>query len=175
MAPHVTLRPPLDEGVTVHLAHPPSRHINLMYGGDPDQLPQASLERSIGWLAWLRAHGYARIILADGRPVGEVRLHSEDAARGSARLAIGLFSEDDLGQGIGRQAVRLTLDHAFGPMGLRRVDLRVLDFNARAIACYRACGFAVTERVPKALERDGVWYDDLVMAIERGEGRANSV
>lgn len=50
-------------------------------------------------------------------------------------------------------------------MKLHRVDLRVLSYNRRAIACYRRCGF-----VEEGVEREsayvsGAWYDDLMMSV----------
>jgi RimJ/RimL family protein N-acetyltransferase len=82
-----------------------------------------------------------------------------------ARFAIGLLSPELLDHGYGSEATRLVLAHAFGPMALHRVDLRVLAFNERAIAMYRRCGF-----VEEGVERDscrmgGQWYDDVIMGI----------
>ena len=48
----------------------------------------------------------------------------------------------------------MALRHAFGKLGMHRVDLKVLADNARAIAAYRACGFV-----------EGSWHDDVVMGV----------
>lgn len=125
----------------MHLAHPPEPTIVRMYGGDPAQLPKPGLKRSRDWVAWLQDHRFSRIILADGHPVGAVRLHKFNEANTCARLAIGLFSTRYLGRGIGRQAILQTLAIAFDDFKLARVELRVLAFNTRAIRCYQACGF----------------------------------
>jgi RimJ/RimL family protein N-acetyltransferase len=142
-----------------------------MYGGDGDDLPAQNIERSRDWFEWFKDHPFAKIIEADGGPVGHVRLHSLNAQDRKARLAIGLFAEADLGQGLGRRAVRLTLDHAFENMSLHRVDLRALSYNQRAIRCYLACGF-----VHEGTERDaalvgGEWHDDWIMSILETEYR----
>ncbi|SFC50117.1 GNAT family N-acetyltransferase [Tropicimonas isoalkanivorans] len=50
-------------------------------------------------------------------------------------------------------------------MGLHRVDLRVLSFNTRAIACYRACGFVHEGTEREAAFIDGEWHDDWIMGI----------
>lgn len=112
-----------------------------MYGGDPDNLPKPSLARSKGWVAWLNDHRFGRVILADGRPVGEVRLHQFNETDNSARLAIGLLSTRYVDRGIGRRAIQQALTIAFNDLELARVELRVLAFNTRAIRCYQACGF----------------------------------
>ena len=161
----VDLRDPVDADAQVHFSYPPAAEIVRMYGGETTDLPAPDLDRSKRWVDWLREHRFGKIITCNGEPVGHIRLHSVDDADRRARLAAGLFAEAHLGRGIGRRAVRLTLDHAFGAMGLHRVDLRVLAFNTRAIRCYASCGF-----VHEGTERDaalinGTWHDDWIMAI----------
>ena len=68
-------------------------------------------------------------------------------------------------EGLGQQATRLVLQHAFETLMLHRVDLRVLDYNHRAIATYRACGFVEEGRERETCFLDGRWYDDVVMAV----------
>lgn len=124
------------------------------------------------WLRGLVNHPHAWVIEADGALVGQARLDGLNPQDQRARLAIGLFSDRHLGQGIGRRAIGLVLDHAFGPLGLHRVDLRVLAGNQRAIRCYLACGF-VREGVERQSARVGeVWEDDWIMAILEPEYRA---
>lgn len=165
----VTLREPRDKDAEVHHARPFSAEIVRMYGGDAGAAPRRNLSRSREWLAWLRAHPFARMIEADGETVGHVRLHALCATDREAKLAIGLFEEARLGRGIGRAAVRLTLDHAFGHMGLHRVELRVLALNVRAIRCYRACGFRHEGTEREAALIDGEWHDDWIMGIPAHE------
>ncbi|MDX8353854.1 GNAT family protein [Cognatiyoonia sp. IB215182] len=138
---------------------PPEAEIVRMYGGDPAHPPRADMARSEGWLAWLQDHRFGRVILADGKPVGEVRLHTFRDDEKSASLAIGLFATRHLGGGIGRRAIRLTLAAAFDTYLLNRVDLRVLSFNTRAIRCYKYCGFrhVATESVDILGEPQGEW------------------
>jgi [ribosomal protein S5]-alanine N-acetyltransferase len=45
------------------------------------------------------------------------------------------------------------------------VDLRVLAFNERAIACYTKCGFVIEGRERETALIDGTWYDDVMMSI----------
>lgn len=67
--------------------------------------------------------------------------------------------------GLGREAVRLVLAHAFGPLGLHRVGLRVMAFNTRAIRCNRACGFIEEGREREAALVGDAWYDDMMMGV----------
>lgn len=53
-----------------------------------------------------------------------------------ARHAIGIFDPNYWALGIGTEVTHLVLDCAFNGLGLHRVDLRVLEYNTRAIRCY---------------------------------------
>ncbi|MBM7067454.1 GNAT family N-acetyltransferase [Actibacterium sp. 188UL27-1] len=161
----VTLRPPKAADADWHAALPISDQIHRMFGGDPDSPSTRSRVVSEGWCTWLRDQPFGRIIEADGRPVGEIRLHSVSMADQSASLAVGLLTEEVLGRGIGRRAIRQTLAHAFGTMGLYRVSLRVLAFNTRAIRCYRACGFRHEGTLRAAVRLGATRHDDWIMAI----------
>lgn len=161
----VHLRPPETSDAEVHYRYPPQASIARMYGAGAGALPKPTMERSYEWLAWIMGQSYGAMMDVDGEPVGHVRLHSLSEADRKARLAIGLFSEAMLGRGVGRRAITLCLDHAFGPMGLHRVDLRVLAFNTRAIRCYLACGFHHEGTEREAALIDGVWHDDWIMGI----------
>ena len=164
-SPQVQLRPVQDTDAAQHAAWPPEAEIVRMYGGEISKAPQPDLNRSKAWVAWMQDHPFAAMIESDGQTVGHVRLHALSAQDRKARLAIGLFSTQFLGKGIGRHAIALTLDHAFGPMGLHRVDLRVLAYNTRAIRCYKACGFTHEGTERQAAWIAGEWHDDLIMGI----------
>jgi RimJ/RimL family protein N-acetyltransferase len=73
-----------------------------------------------------------------------------DAAAGEGWLAVGLFAATERGHGVGTETTRLVLEHAFSALGLARVRLRVLAFNARALACYRGVGSGRWGASPRA-------------------------
>ena len=136
-----------------------------MYGfvsDTPDVMTGDLAER---WLQGTMNHPNAWVIEEDGKLVGGVGLNNLDKADRRARLAIGLFNERHLGRGIGRKAIDLVLQQAFGPLGLHRVDLRVLSFNIRAIRCYEACGFRLEGIERESALVGGKWHDDWIMAI----------
>jgi RimJ/RimL family protein N-acetyltransferase len=81
------------------------------------------------------------------------------------RAAIGIADAALLGQGLGSEAIQLAVAHAFGPMGLHRLSLRVLAFNGRAIRAYQKCGFRVEGRERESALIDDVWHDDLIMGL----------
>lgn len=112
-------------------------------GPDPGPLTGEEVDR---WYTAIASEMYGWIIEFEGRCIGIARLHQVDWASRSARFAVGLFRPEDRGRGLGQEVTRLVLGYAFGPLGLERVRLRVLDFNERALACYRRCGFVEVAR-----------------------------
>src|SRR5665811_1145831 len=77
------------------------------------------------------------VIETEGHLVGGVGLDSLKETDRKAHFVIGMFAPTHMGRGLGTEATRLVLDHAFGSMNLHRVDLRVLAFNHGPIASYR--------------------------------------
>ncbi len=134
-----------------------------MVGAAPttEPLTQADAER---WYAALAREPHGWVIERDGRCVGEARLHHVDPATGEGWLAVGLFAPADRGHGAGTEATELVLGHAFGALCLGRVRLRVLAFNARALACYRRCGFREMGREPARLD-GGEAAEDILMEV----------
>jgi RimJ/RimL family protein N-acetyltransferase len=104
-----------------------------------------------------------------GRLIGSMRLWRVSEANRSAMLTIFIGEKDRWGQGLGAEALRLLLRHAFGPMGLNRVELHVFDFNQRAIRSYEKVGFVREGVRRKALVRGHRFHDILVMGILRDE------
>jgi RimJ/RimL family protein N-acetyltransferase len=136
-----------------------------MVGGDWRTCPPLTVEEVERWYQSVCADPLCWIIAVEGRCVGTTRLHGLDEENRRARYAIGLFSPEHRGQGIGTTVTRLVLTYAFEALHLHRVDLRVLEFNHRAIACYERCGF-----VREGVERDGgwiagEWQSDVIMSI----------
>lgn len=138
--------------------------ILLMYGTDnPDPAPY-TLEQCLAWVEGLQQDPLAWVIEHDGRCIGDARLHSVREQDAKATYAIGLQAPEHLGRGLGTEATRLVLAHAFGALGLHRISLRVLAFNERAIRSYEKCGFVIEGRERESCRMGDAWYDDVMMA-----------
>jgi RimJ/RimL family protein N-acetyltransferase len=162
------LRTPRDADAAAHLALGRDADIARMYGLDRAEAAaplQEAETLALAWLERLRMAPFAWIIEHDGRPIGEIRLHPLEAKDQTARIAIGMFDPRGLGQGLGTEAMRLVLTYGFDTLGLHRIELRVLVFNARAIACYQKCGFVVEGRLRQSALIDGERHDDLIMGL----------
>lgn len=165
----VRLRPFRPSDSAERLALGRSAEIVRSFGGDPDGLPPYAEKEARHWVERNLAHPHSWAVEVAGRLLGEARLDDLDPEAGRARLATGLYDVSQLGKGLGREAIKLVLSHAFGTLGLHRIDLRVLDFNERAIRCYLACGFVEDARERVRIGED--WHDDVIMRILAREYR----
>ncbi|SIS66765.1 GNAT family N-acetyltransferase [Salimicrobium flavidum] len=98
--------------------------------------------------------------------VGEVvlNLYEEDTHSMNFRILIGPDGRD---RGLGTEATKLFLDHAFKETDLDAVTLSVFAFNPRARHVYESLGFTVTSIDKEDLEHEGEWIDSLNMTLTR--------
>jgi RimJ/RimL family protein N-acetyltransferase len=162
----VVLRAPRTEDVADRLRAGRDPEFRRMVGAPPAAGPLTRADAA-RWLAALAGEPHGWVMEHDGRCVGEARLHHVDAGEGW--LALGLFAPGDRGRGLGTEAVGLLLTHAFGALGLARVRLRVLAFNARGLACYRRCGFREVGREAVTLD-GGAAAEDILMEATPAAG-----
>lgn len=89
----------------------------------------------------------------------------------TADLTIILGDKFAWGKGLGREAVLLLLDYAFGALALHRISIGVVGFNERALRFYEKIGFQ-----REGVQRDGYFYnhqfsDFIMMSILEDEYR----
>ena len=157
----ILLRAPRPSDVEERVAIGRDPEFRRMVGATAPASGPMTREDAERWYARLVGEPLGWVIEHEGRCVGEARLHGLDPMARRGRLAVGIFAPGDRGRGIGTEAVRLVLAHAFGVLGLRTVALRVLAFNARAIACYRRCSFREVGR--EAVRLGDVEAEDVLM------------
>ena len=108
-------------------------------------------------------------ITLDGRFVGQLTLGN--VVRGSLRSAwVGYWVESGVaGGGIGTGAVAMAVDHAFGPVGLHRVEATVRPENAASLRLLAKLGFRDEGLLRRYLEVDGAWRDHRLLALTTDE------
>ena len=159
----IRLRRPSPEDVNIRFNL--GRHAEIVrgFGGSFDSGDPYTLADAQAAIRLIEDDAHAWVIDA-GRYIGQVRFHSIDHGDRRAALAVGIDDPRRLGQGLGTEAVRLALSHGFRS-GLHRVTVRVVAYNARAIACYLKCGFVEEGREREAALVDGVRHDDVIMGL----------
>ena len=106
------------------------------------------------------------IVLRDGdRPIGSVCLLGLNPVDRTAELGIFIGETEYYAKGYGAEAIRLLLDFGFHTLGLHNIVLHTSADNARAIACYKKCGFRECGRRRESLFRDGHLVDCVSMDI----------
>ncbi|HHX65815.1 MAG TPA: GNAT family N-acetyltransferase [Chloroflexi bacterium] len=170
--PRITLRPVRPEDVAARLRYGRDPEFHRMCGGDPDDCKPLTEEDVQRWFEHFSQEPFGWTIEYEGRLIGTARLHSHNSQDRRARYAIGIYDPSVWGRGLGTETTRLVLGYAFDVLGLHRVDLRVLEYNHRAIACYEKCGFR-----REGIEREsaligGRWYNDVMMSILEHEYRS---
>ncbi|MEA2639888.1 MAG: hypothetical protein QOF51_1282 [Chloroflexota bacterium] len=105
------------------------------------------------------------ICTVDGKQIGMLGFDRLYRDIGTCRLFIGIGDKDYWGQGYGTDAMRLVLQYLFRDVRLHKVQLSVYDFNTRAVASYRKCGFEVEGVRRNIAYVHGEWCDSIEMAI----------
>ena len=109
---------------------------------------------------------------ADGELIGSCQLLNVDRRHSTAELQIRIGAPDARDRGLGTEAVRLLLVHAFRDLDLERVQLHVFADNARAIRAYEKAGLRREGVLRSAAFIDGRRCDVVVMGILREEADA---
>ena len=108
----------------------------------------------------------------DGLHIGMCGLHHGSAEDRHASLGIMVGDKSYWSNGYGSDAVMTLLRFAFDQMNLNKVELVVFEFNARAIACYRKCGFVEEGQRREHYFQNGRYWDIIGMSILRREYEA---
>ncbi len=108
-------------------------------------------------------------IVVDDALIGNCGLHRIEWRHRGAQLGIVIGDDAYRGRGLGGDAVRTLVEHAFTNLGLHRIELDVLADNESARRCYTRLGF-VEEGVRRAARYvDGAFHDLIMMRVLRPE------
>ncbi|SHE75222.1 GNAT family N-acetyltransferase [Clostridium fallax] len=68
-------------------------------------------------------------------------------------------------RGYGKDSIKTLLDYLFMYRAAQRVELEVVDYNERAINCYKSCGFIKEGTKRKSYFSNGKYHDVFMMGI----------
>jgi RimJ/RimL family protein N-acetyltransferase len=101
--------------------------------------------------------------------VGTIGFYEIEWSNQVAWLGLGIGDRSNWGRGYGSDAMQLALRYAFCELNLYRVQLTVIDYNARAIALYEKSGFKREGVFRQFGQRDGRRYDMILYGLLRPE------
>jgi [ribosomal protein S5]-alanine N-acetyltransferase len=109
--------------------------------------------------------------LRDGGEIAGVLIISQ-IVRGAFQSAyLGYYAHQrHSGRGYMREAMLQTVAHAFGPLGLHRLEANIQPGNAASIALARSAGFRLEGFSPRYLLIGGQWRDHERYAITADDG-----
>lgn len=109
------------------------------------------------------------VTLDNDKMIGSVSLEEINWIDRKATLGIFIGDKDYRSKGYGTEAIKLILDFGFNHLNLNNIKLDLLEFNERALKCYKKCGFKEYGRRRKANYFDGKYYDIISMDILKEE------
>jgi [ribosomal protein S5]-alanine N-acetyltransferase len=152
-----------EDGPELIAAHRESRTFHA-----PWVAPFTEAEGFTAWLAEIATGTRAGLVareVATGRIAGVTSL-SQIFRKGFQNAYLSYWGMAGFaGRGLMTEAVWLTLDHAFGPLGLHRLEVNIQPGNTRSIALVRRLGFRKEGFSPRFLKVDGAWRDHERWAI----------
>jgi ribosomal-protein-alanine N-acetyltransferase len=104
-------------------------------------------------------------IRVDGQLAGQVTI--DNVVRGALRSGyLGYWIDRSVaGRGMASLAVALVCDHAFGPVGLHRLQADIRPENLPSQRLVERLGFQQEGRLRRLLDIDGDWRDHLSYAL----------
>lgn len=123
----------------------------------------------IAGVDWASRQMFAILTHPDEAYVGNIELFDIHPVHRTAEIGIVIGRAEHRGKGIGREAMRLLIGHAFRSLNLHKVYLRVHETNERGIKTYGALGFRQEGCARQQLFVDGRYIDELRMGLLASE------
>ena len=101
--------------------------------------------------------------------IGNCGLHAIDWKNRVAEVGITIGENENQSKGYGTEAMLLLLDYGFNTVNLNRIQLRVYEFNSRAISSYNKIGFVKEGLMRQAIFINGEYHDIIFMSILKEE------
>lgn len=112
-------------------------------------------------------------ILDDDEFVGMVYLLNIDHLNQKADFGIQIGNSEKHSKGIGTQATKLMLEHAFNNLNMNKIYLTVLTKHHKAISLYDRCGFKLDGVLREEIYKNGKFEDLQMMSILKKEFKNN--
>ena len=109
------------------------------------------------------------VTINENKMIGTVSLESINHINRCATLGIFIGDKEFRNKGYGTEAIKLILEYGFKYLNLKNIKLDLMEFNERALNCYKKCGFKEYGRRRKCKFVNGKYYDTICMDILEDE------
>ncbi len=107
----------------------------------------------------LNHHAFAIIDKQLNKIVGVIGLENLDTINRATEMGVFLGDKGYWNKGYGEEAIRLMLDYAFNILNINNIMIEVIEYNERAINCYKKIGFREIGKRRGAYHIAGITYD----------------
>lgn len=132
-----------------------------------------TLTQTENWLtAQLEGKGNKGFVIAhkDSQEyIGQIDFIEIDWRNRVGEIGIVIGAAKNRGRGFGSEALRLLQQFTFETLNLNKIELKVHDYNKRAIHCYQKCGFKEEGRLRERFYKQGRYTDYIQMGILKRE------
>ncbi len=101
--------------------------------------------------------------------IGQIDLLKVDWRSRFAEIGIVIGIKENWSKGYGYEAIKLLQSFVFNTLNLNKLQLHVHDYNERARACYRKCGFVEEGIMRQHFYKNGKYTDYIIMSILKKE------
>jgi len=101
--------------------------------------------------------------------IGQLDLMNIDWKNRITEMGIVIGNSKNRGKGYGSEGIRLLQEFVFNRLNLNKLELKVHDYNTRAIKCYLKCGFIEEGRLRQRFYINGKYTDYIMMGILKSE------
>lgn len=115
--------------------------ISELDGTVPISIPFPLFLSSFMWEITSSGDRTFSIYTKDGKHIGSCMYYDLDERKKEAEIGIIIGEKSFWGKGYGRDVVKSLTNFLFKEKGLRKIKLRTLPTNERAIRCFKSCGF----------------------------------
>lgn len=101
--------------------------------------------------------------------IGQLDLIEIDWVNRVGTIGVVIGTKENLGKGLGTEAIRLLQRFVFNKLNLNKLELDVRAFNKRAIRCYEKSGFKIEGVIRENHFENGKYTDTVKMGILKRE------
>jgi len=114
---------------------------------------------------------FSIVLKENDKLIGNCGLMNVKNIDGTAEIGIMIGEEENRDKGYGSEAIKLLLDFGFNVLKLHNIDLKVFDFNKRAIACYKKIGFKEYGIKHESYYLNGKYHNEILLEMLESDYR----